>query len=133
MSSKDLDATDEKTRKVMAGKPREDIEGKLRYFQDMIMQLDGEESRKGLELLQGLREILQGGRVMDEIERACEEAGLDEKEKKTILDCIGHYVREEVVGSAELLREAIRRCWGSDDCDLCRRVLERLEPSRKVA
>ncbi|MFB0543796.1 MAG: hypothetical protein ACETVR_03345 [Candidatus Bathyarchaeia archaeon] len=35
--------------------------------------------------------------------------------------------REVVAGPAELLREAIRRCLGSDGCGLCQLVLDRLE------
>lgn len=86
------------------------------------MQFDDEERREAPRA-----EGVDPG-VTDEIERACEEVGLDEEEKSTVLDCIRLYVHEGVKGSTvEVLREAIRRCWGADegDCDLCKRILER--------
>jgi len=59
----------------------------------------------------------------------CEEEDLDEEEKKTVLDCIAIdlYEYKKVASSTELLRETIERCMGSEDCGLCRRVLERIE------
>lgn len=69
---------------------KKDIERKLNDLKDMVMQLDELKHRKeGLELIRGLRRILQlRGWMLDEIGHACEEAGLDEEEKKTVLDCI---------------------------------------------
>jgi len=125
-SSKVLDLVEKKM--VRARKLREDSEKEITHLEDIIMQLDEGGCREGLELLHRLREILQEGGVMDEVECACEVVGLDEKQIQIVLDCIGDHLREGVRGSAfEVLREVIGRCHGSGDCGLCYSVLERVE------
>lgn len=66
--------------------------------------------------------------VMDEIERECEELGLDKKEIQTVLDCTRNHLGEGVRGSAfKVLWNIVGCCEGPEDRDLCYRVLERVE------
>lgn len=65
---------------------------------------------------------------------ACKRAGLDSVDALMVLDCISCYVTEgsEVENAEEALRVAIRRCPGADDCGLCKKVLDKLEPGQGV-
>lgn len=78
------------------------------------------------------REEMSG--IRSSLVSACKRAGLNSIDASVVLDCISGYVtnESEIENAEEALKVAIRRCLGADDCGLCKKVLDELEPGQEV-